>query len=135
MRTQSAICTLFREALLARGFTEIHTPKLIPGESEGGAGVFTTDYFGQTACLAQSPQLYKQMAISGDLDRVFEVGPVFRAEKSNSRRHLCEFVGLDLEMSFHQHYNEVSLRNRNRNRNRNRDRNRNRAMGKGKGRP
>jgi len=107
MRTQSAICTLFREALLARGFTEIHTPKLIPGESEGGAGVFTTDYFGQTACLAQSPQLYKQMAISGDLDRVFEVGPVFRAEKSNSRRHLCEFVGLDLEMSFHQHYNEV----------------------------
>ena len=107
MRTQSAICTLFREALLERGFVEIHTPKLIAGESEGGAGVFTTDYFGQTACLAQSPQLYKQMAISADLERVFEIGPVFRAEKSNTRRHLCEFTGLDLEMAFHLHYNEV----------------------------
>jgi len=107
MRTQSAVCTLFREALLAQGFTEIHTPKLIAGESEGGAGVFTTDYFGQTACLAQSPQLYKQMAISADLERVFEIGPVFRAEKSNTRRHLCEFVGLDLEMAFNLHYNEV----------------------------
>ena len=107
MRTQSAICTLFREALLQRGFVEIHTPKLIAGESETGAGVFTTDYFGQTACLAQSPQLYKQMAIASDLERVFEIGPVFRAEKSNTRRHLCEFTGLDLEMSFNLHYNEV----------------------------
>ena len=64
MRTQSGICTLFREALLRRGFVEIHTPKLIAGESEGGSDVFTTDYFGRTACLAQSPQLYKQMAIA-----------------------------------------------------------------------
>ncbi len=53
-------------------FVEIHTPKLVPGKSEGGAGVFTTDYYGQTACLAQSPQLYKQMAIAGDMGRVFE---------------------------------------------------------------
>jgi aspartyl-tRNA synthetase len=60
------------------------------GESEGGAGVFRTDYFGRTACLAQSPQLYKQMAISADLGRVFEVGAVFRAENSNTRRHLCK---------------------------------------------
>lgn len=107
MRIQSAICQLFRESLYAQGFIEIHTPKLIAGESESGAGVFTTDYFGTTACLAQSPQLYKQMAISSDLDRVFEVGPVFRAENSNTRRHLCEFTGLDLEMAIDDHYMET----------------------------
>eukprot|EP00986_Skeletonema_menzelii_P000843 scaffold242_cov148-Skeletonema_menzelii.AAC.9 len=107
MRVQSAICQLFRESLYSQGFVEIHTPKLIAGESESGAGVFTTDYFGTTACLAQSPQLYKQMAISSDLDRVFEIGPVFRAENSNTRRHLCEFTGLDLEMAINEHYMET----------------------------
>jgi aspartyl-tRNA synthetase len=96
MRVQSAVCQLFRESLYAQNFIEIHTPKLIAGESEGGSGVFTTDYFGTRACLAQSPQLYKQMAMSSDLDRVFEIGPVFRAENSNTRRHLCEFTGLDM---------------------------------------
>lgn len=60
------------------------------------------------AYLAQSPQLYKQMAIAGDFDRVFTVGGVFRAEDSNTHRHLCEFVGLDLEMAFYEHYHEVS---------------------------
>jgi lysyl-tRNA synthetase class II len=100
MRVQSEICHLFRESLRNAGFLEIHTPKLILGESEGGADVFRTDYFGQSACLAQSPQIYKQMAIAGDLDRVFEIGPVFRAENSNTRRHLCEFTGLDLVRSF-----------------------------------
>jgi aspartyl-tRNA synthetase len=107
MRIQSAVCQLFREYLYQQGFTEIHTPKLIAGESESGAGVFTTDYFGVTACLAQSPQLYKQMAISSDLERVFEIGPVFRAEKSHTRRHLCEFTGLDLEMAIGDHYMET----------------------------
>lgn len=107
MRIQSAVCQLFRENLYQQGFCEIHTPKLIAGESESGAGVFTTDYFGTTACLAQSPQLYKQMAISSDLDRVFEIGPVFRAENSNTRRHLCEFTGLDLEMAIQDHYSET----------------------------
>lgn len=107
MRIQSAMCQLFREFLYQRGFCEIHTPKLIAGESESGAGVFTTDYFGTTACLAQSPQLYKQMAISSDLQRVFEIGPVFRAENSHTRRHLCEFTGLDLEMAIHDHYMEA----------------------------
>lgn len=107
MRIQSAVCQLFRESLYSQGFVEIHTPKLIAGESESGAGVFTTDYFGTTACLAQSPQLYKQMAISSDLDRVFEIGPVFRAENSNTRRHLCEFTGLDLEMAINEHYMET----------------------------
>ena len=86
---------------------EIHSPKLIPGESEGGAEVFRTDYFGSPACLAQSPQLYKQMAMASDLDRVFEIGAVFRAENSNTRRHLCEFTGLDFEMAINEHYNEV----------------------------
>jgi len=107
MRVQSAICQLFRESLYSQGFIEIHTPKLIAGESESGAGVFTTDYFGTMACLAQSPQLYKQMAISSDLNRVFEIGPVFRAEKSHTRRHLCEFTGLDLEMAIDDHYMET----------------------------
>jgi aspartyl/asparaginyl-tRNA synthetase len=107
MRVQSMVCQLYREHLYSQGFVEIHTPKLIAGESESGAGVFTTDYFGTTACLAQSPQLYKQMAISSDLNRVFEIGPVFRAENSNTRRHLCEFTGLDLEMTIDDHYMET----------------------------
>jgi aspartyl-tRNA synthetase len=109
MRLQSAVCQLFREALYREGFVEIHTPKIISGESEGGSGVFRTDYFGSPACLAQSPQLYKQMAIASDLGRVFEVGPVFRAENSNTRRHLCEFTGLDIEMAIDEHYDEVLL--------------------------
>lgn len=107
LRIQSAVCQLFREALYTEGFIEIHSPKLIAGESESGAGVFTTDYFGTTACLAQSPQLYKQMAIASDLPRVFEIGPVFRAENSHTRRHLCEFTGLDLEMAIEDHYMET----------------------------
>mmetsp|Transcript_13360 Transcript_13360/g.36888 ORF Transcript_13360/g.36888 Transcript_13360/m.36888 type:complete len:620 (-) Transcript_13360:157-2016(-) len=107
LRVKAAVCKLFREALTERGFIEIHTPKLIAGESEGGAEVFRTEYFGRQASLAQSPQLYKQMALSADLPGVFEVGPVFRAENSNTNRHLCEFTGLDLEMPIAWHYNEV----------------------------
>jgi len=107
MRVQAAVCRFFRDSLTQRGFTEIHSPKLIAGESEGGAEVFRTDYFGQPASLAQSPQLYKQMAMSADLPGVFEIGPVFRAENSNSPRHLCEFTGLDFEMPIMWHYEEV----------------------------
>jgi len=107
LRIVSAVGQLFRESLYQQGFIEIHTPKLIQGESESGAGVFEVDYFGNLACLAQSPQLYKQMAISSDLQKVFEIGPVFRAEKSHTRRHLCEFTGLDLEMAIHDHYIEA----------------------------
>ena len=69
---------LFRKAMLDASFQEIHSPKLIGGASEGGSAVFTLQYFGQPACLAQSPQFYKQMAIAGDMQRVFEIGPVFR---------------------------------------------------------
>lgn len=106
-RIQSAVCQLFREILLREGFIEIHSPKIIAGASEGGAEVFKLNYFGQDACLAQSPQLYKQMAICADLERVFEIGPVFRAENSYTHRHLCEFTGLDIEMAIREHYFEV----------------------------
>mmetsp|Transcript_9897 Transcript_9897/g.26311 ORF Transcript_9897/g.26311 Transcript_9897/m.26311 type:complete len:550 (+) Transcript_9897:51-1700(+) len=107
MRLQAAVSALFRDHLAARDFIEIHSPKLISGASEGGANVFTLDYFGLPACLAQSPQLYKQMAICADFERVFEVAPVFRAENSNTHRHLTEFIGLDLEMAIDEHYYEV----------------------------
>lgn len=98
---------IFRQFLLSEGFVGIHTPKLIGGSSEGGSAVFRLDYKGQPACLAQSPQLHKQMAICGDFGRVFEIGPVFRAEDSFTHRHLCEFTGLDVEMEIKEHYSEV----------------------------
>ena len=107
MRLQSAVCEEFRGFLAGQGFTEIHTPKLIATASEGGADVFKVEYFGGDAFLAQSPQLYKQMALMGDLERVFEVGPVFRAEHSLTHRHMTEFTGLDMEMTFLEHYHEV----------------------------
>jgi len=107
-RIQSGVCALFREYLSSQGFIEIHTPKLIGGASEGGSNVFTLKYFEQPACLAQSPQFYKQMAAAcGGLDRVMEIGPVFRAENSNTHRHLCEFTGLDFEMAISEHYYEA----------------------------
>uniref|UniRef100_A0AAG5D9I5 Aspartate--tRNA ligase, cytoplasmic n=1 Tax=Anopheles atroparvus TaxID=41427 RepID=A0AAG5D9I5_ANOAO len=106
-RLEAVVCRLFRDVLTAQGFTEIHTPKIISAASEGGANVFTVSYFKDSAYLAQSPQLYKQMAIAADFDKVFTVGAVFRAEDSNTHRHLTEFVGLDLEMAFKYHYHEV----------------------------
>jgi len=86
---------------------EIHTPKLIGGSSEGGSNVFNFKYFNTDACLAQSPQLYKQMCVMGDFKKVFEIGPVFRAENSFTHRHMCEFTGLDLEMEIKEHYFEL----------------------------
>lgn len=106
-RLQGGVCQLFRDALSKRNFVEIHTPKIISAASEGGANVFEVSYFKGSAYLAQSPQLYKQMAIAADFGRVFTIGAVFRAEDSNTHRHLCEFVGLDLEMAFNYHYHEV----------------------------
>ncbi|XP_017759883.1 PREDICTED: aspartate--tRNA ligase, cytoplasmic isoform X2 [Eufriesea mexicana] len=106
-KIEAAICKLFRDILTNKGFVEIHTPKIISAASEGGANVFTVSYFKGNAYLAQSPQLYKQMAIAADFDKVFTVGAVFRAEDSNTHRHLTEFVGLDLEMAFKYHYHEV----------------------------
>jgi aspartyl-tRNA synthetase len=107
-RIESMVGHLFRENLINKGFVEIHTPKIIGGASEGGSEVFTLDYFGQKACLAMSPQLHKQMtAACSGFERVFETGPVFRAENSNTRRHLCEFTGFDMEMAIHEHYDEI----------------------------
>mmetsp|Transcript_4402 Transcript_4402/g.5432 ORF Transcript_4402/g.5432 Transcript_4402/m.5432 type:complete len:610 (-) Transcript_4402:861-2690(-) len=107
-RINSYVCKYFRDYLLDEDFVEIQTPKLLGGASEGGADVFMLDYFGRPCCLAQSPQIHKQItsACSG-LERVFEIGPVFRAENSNTNRHLCEFHGLDIEMAFKEHYHEV----------------------------
>uniref|UniRef100_K3WZ39 aspartate--tRNA ligase n=1 Tax=Globisporangium ultimum (strain ATCC 200006 / CBS 805.95 / DAOM BR144) TaxID=431595 RepID=K3WZ39_GLOUD len=108
MRIQSGVSQLFREFLQNRDFVEIHTPKLIGGASESGSSVFKLKYFDQEACLAQSPQLYKQMACAcSGLERVYEIGPVFRAENSNTHRHMCEFTGLDFEMVIKEHYHEV----------------------------
>jgi len=108
-RLEAGVCKLFRDHLTSKGFVEIHTPKIIPAASEGGANVFTVSYFKGSAYLAQSPQLYKQMAIAADFDKVFTIGAVFRAEDSNTHRHLTEFTGLDLEMAFKFHYHEVML--------------------------
>ncbi|XP_021751689.1 aspartate--tRNA ligase 2, cytoplasmic-like isoform X2 [Chenopodium quinoa] len=103
----SEVDFIFRSFLRSEGFRGIHTPKLMGGTSEGGAAVFRLDYKGQPACLAQSPQLHKQISINGDFRRVYEVGPVFRAEDSFTHRHLCEFTGLDAEMEIKEHYSEV----------------------------
>lgn len=107
MRIRSGVVNAFRQFFIARDFIEIHTPKLLGSASEGGSAAFHVDYFGQDACLAQSPQFFKQMAIVADFGCVFEVGAVYRAEKSNTPRHLCEFVGMDFEMEIQQHYHEV----------------------------
>jgi aspartyl-tRNA synthetase len=89
-----------REFCYAEGCTEMHTPKLMGSASESGAEVFELGYFGGSAYLAQSPQFYKQMAIAAGVDRVFEIGPVFRAEPSFTSRHATEFTGVDVELAW-----------------------------------
>jgi nondiscriminating aspartyl-tRNA synthetase len=96
----------FRAALDALDFTEIHTPKLVATATETGANVFAVDYFGRRAYLAQSPQFYKQTMV-GVLERVYEVGPVFRAEPHDTARHLAEYVSLDAEMGFVRDHTDV----------------------------
>jgi nondiscriminating aspartyl-tRNA synthetase len=104
---KDGVTALFQEFLRGQGFIGIQTPKLLGAPTEGGANVFSVDYFATKAFLAQSPQLYKQMMIAARFERVMEVGPVFRAENSNTARHLTEFTGLDLEMAFEEDYHEV----------------------------
>jgi len=104
---QSAVTDLFGSFLRSQGFIEIHSPKLQGAATESGASVFKVSYFKGDAFLAQSPQLAKQMCIAADFERVYEIGPVFRAENANTHRHLTEFIGLDLEMTFEEHYHEV----------------------------
>ncbi|MCI4349432.1 MAG: aspartate--tRNA(Asn) ligase [Thermoplasmata archaeon] len=89
-----------RSALASEGFLEVETPKLLRQGAEGGATLFAVDYFGEQAYLAQSPQLYKQMLISSGFERVFEIAPAFRAEPSDTVRHITEFTSLDAEMAF-----------------------------------
>ena len=97
---QTVLTGAMREFLLARRFVEIHTPKLIAAASESGSEVFEVKYFDTKAYLAQSPQFYKQMAMAAGLDRIFETGPVFRAEKSYTNKHATVFTGFDLEFSY-----------------------------------
>lgn len=98
-RLSAGVMAGFRRALTERGFTEIQTPKLVASATEGGANVFPVEYFGETAYLAQSPQFYKQTMV-GVFERVFEVGPVFRAEPHATARHVNEYVSLDVEFGF-----------------------------------
>ena len=98
-RVQEGIVRGFRDYLYQQGFTEIHTPKISSRGAEGGANIFKLEYFHRPAVLAQSPQFWKQMTV-GVFDRVFEVGPVFRAEKHNTKRHLNEYTSLDFEMAY-----------------------------------
>ena len=98
-RVAAASVAGFRDALDGLGFTEIQTPKIVASATESGANVFAIDYFGRAAYLAQSPQFYKQMMV-GVFERVYETGPVFRAEPHDTPRHLSEYVSLDAELGF-----------------------------------
>ncbi len=105
-KVQEGVVRGFREALMREGFTEIHSPKIVAQNAEGGANLFRMEYFGRRAYLAQSPQFYKQ-AMVPVYERVFEIGPVFRAEKHNTPRHLNEYTSLDFEMGFIDSFEDV----------------------------
>ena len=98
-RLAAGVMAGFRATLNARGFTEVQTPKIVASATESGSNVFKIDYFGRPAYLAQSPQFYKQIMV-GVFERVFEVGPVFRAEPHDTTRHVNEYVSLDVEFGF-----------------------------------
>lgn len=104
---ESEVTRLFFDYMIQHNFTDIQPSYLAGAATEGGAGVFEVKYFEEKAYLTQSPQFFKQMAIAGGLKRVFSIGPVFRAENSNTKRHLTEFTGLDFEMIIRHHYHEV----------------------------
>ena len=106
-QVESCMIEAMRDYLYKNKFTEIHTPKIIGAASESGSEVFEIKYFDRSAYLAQSPQFYKQMALAGGLDRVFEVAPCFRAENSNTNRHATEFTSFDLEFAFIDSYEDV----------------------------
>ena len=106
-KIQSSLVQYMREHLYQRDFMEIHTPKLIGTASESGSDVFEVKYFDRLAYLAQSPQFYKQMAMSSGFNRIFEVGPAFRAENSNTSRHATEYTCFDVEFSYIDSYYDV----------------------------
>lgn len=105
-KLQEGIVRGFRDFLHSQGFTEIHTPKIVARGAEGGSNVFRLDYFNRKAELSQSPQFYKQTMV-GVFDRVFEVAPVFRAEKHNTTRHLNEYTSLDFEMGYLDDFTDI----------------------------
>jgi len=107
LKAQTVMVGAMRNFLLSKNFTEIHTPKIIGAASESGSEVFKLNYFDRDAYLAQSPQFYKQMAMASGLERIFECGPVFRAEKSYTSKHTTEFTGFDLEMSYIDSFEDV----------------------------
>ena len=107
LEMQTTLTNAMREFLVKRNFVEIHTPKLIAAASESGSDVFEVKYFDGKAYLAQSPQFYKQMAMAAGLERIFETGPVFRAEKSYTNKHATEFTGFDLEFSYIESFDDV----------------------------
>lgn len=107
MQVQTTIEQAWREHWLANDFVEIHSPKLMASPSESHAELFKLEYFEGHAYLAQSPQFYKQMAMSAGLNRVFEIGPVFRADPSFTSRHATEFVSIDMEMSWIDSHEDV----------------------------
>ena len=106
-QVQTTMTNALREFLLNKDFIEIHTPKLIPTASESGSEVFEVKYFDRKAYLAQSPQFYKQMAMASGFERIFECGPVFRAEKSHTKKHATEFTGFDIEFSYINSFEDV----------------------------
>ena len=106
-KAQTELVGAMREYCLNKNFMEIHTPKLIGAASESGSDVFELKYFDRKAYLSQSPQFYKQMAMAAGFDRIFEVGPVFRAEKSFTNKHATEFTGFDVEMSYITSFRDV----------------------------
>lgn len=109
LKLSSAVMAGFRQTLRERDFTEIQTPKLVGTSTESGANVFPVEYFGRTAYLAQSPQFYKQTMV-GVFERVFEVGPVFRAEPHSTTRHINQYVSLDVEFGFiKDHFDVMAL--------------------------
>lgn len=105
-RVQECLGHAFRDYLRDQGFTEIHTPKIVHAGAEGGSNIFRLDYFGRKAFLAQSPQFYKQTMV-GVYERVFELAPVFRAEKHSTARHLNEYTSMDFEMGFINSFEDV----------------------------
>ncbi len=106
-KVQAEIEEAFRSYLRAKGFTEIHTPKIISSGTEGGSELFTVNYFDHRAFLAQSPQFYKQMMVGAGFESVYEVGHAYRAELHNTWRHLNEYVSLDAEMGFIKDENDL----------------------------
>jgi nondiscriminating aspartyl-tRNA synthetase len=107
-KTKSKVLQTIRNVLVSKKFIEVHTPKIIGSATEGGANLFSFDYFKRTGYLAQSPQLFKEQLVLG-LERIFEIGPYFRAEPSHTGRHLSEFVSVDFEAAYLEYYDIMDI--------------------------